>query len=132
MATLAPVTLAGALFMLPLALLAPGAFWPRDWVPVVLLALGSQVIGQGLIVYALPHLPPLASGIGLLIQPAFAAVFGYVWFAEVLTPVAATGVAILFAAIILVRRPSAARPPVEKRVPPAGGGVTPPGGTPSV
>jgi len=131
MATLAPVTLAGALFLLPLAWFAPGAFWPRDWVPVVLLALGSQVIGQGLIVYALPHLPPLASGVGLLIQPVFAALFGYVWFAEVLTPVAATGVAILFAAIMLVRRPSAAQPPVEKRVPPAGGGATPPGARPS-
>lgn len=131
MATLAPVTLAGALFLLPLAWFAPGAFWPRDWMPVILLALGSQVIGQGLIVYALPHLPPLASGVGLLIQPVFAAMFGYVWFAEVLTPVAAAGVAILFAAIMLVRRPSAARPTVEKRVPPAGGGATPPGATPS-
>jgi len=132
MATLAPVTLVGALFMLPLALLAPGAFWPQDWVPVILLALGSQVIGQGLIVYALPHLQPVASGVGLLIQPVFAAVFGYVWFAEVLTPMAATGVAILFAAIMLVRRPSAAQPPVEKRVPPAGGGTTPSGEMPSV
>lgn len=119
MATLAPVTLAGAICLLPLALAAPGNFWPQNWMPMILLAVGSQVIGQGLIIYALPHLTPLASGIGLLIQPVFAALLGYLWFAEVLSTTDLVGVAILLAAMILVRRPSAAQPPVEKRVPPA-------------
>lgn len=131
MATLAPVTLAGAVCLLPVALIAPGNVWPDDWMPVILLALGSQVIGQGLIIYALPHLTPLASGVGLLIQPVFAALLGYLWFAEVLSATDIPGIAILFAAMILVRRPSAAQPPVEKRVPPGGGAVTPPGATPS-
>ena len=122
MSALAPATLAGALFLLPVAYVAPGGFWPGDWMPVILLALGSQVIGQGLIIYALPHLPPLASGIGLLVQPVFAALLGFVWFGETLAPMDVAGITILFAAIIIVRRPSAARPPVEKRVPPGGGG----------
>lgn len=121
LAALAPATFVAALFLLPLAFAAPGAFWPTDWTPVILLALGSQVIGQGLIVYALPHLPPLASGVGLLIQPVFSALLGFLWFEEVLTPLDLTGIGILFAAILIVRRPSAARPAVEKRVPPAGG-----------
>jgi drug/metabolite transporter (DMT)-like permease len=128
---LAPATLVAALFLLPPALAAPGAFWPSDWTPLLLLALGSQVIGQGLIVHALPHLPPLASGVGLLVQPVFSALLGFLWFAEVLTLVDLAGIAILFAAILLVRRPSAAQPPVEKRVPPGGGGLIPKGAPPS-
>jgi drug/metabolite transporter (DMT)-like permease len=131
MATLAPVTLAGAICLLPVALIAPGNVWPQDWTPVILLALGSQVVGQGLIIYALPHLTPLASGVGLLIQPVFAALLGYLWFEEILSVTDLAGIAILFVAILLVRRPSAAQPPVEKRVPPGGGAVTPPGEAPS-
>lgn len=121
-AALAPATLVAAIALLPVALALPGDFWPGDWTAVVLLALGSQVIGQGLIVYALPHLPPLASGIGLLIQPAFSALLGFVWFGERLTKLDATGIALLFAAILIVRRPSAASPAVRKSVPPGGGG----------
>lgn len=128
LATLAPVTIIAALFLAPLAAMWPGAFWPRDWTAVALLALGSQIVGQGLIVYALPHLQPLASGIGLLIQPMFSALLGFLWFEEVLTPVDLTGIAILFAAILIVRLPSAATPPIEKRVPPSGAGAMPPAG----
>lgn len=126
LAALAPVTAVSALFLLPAALLAPGALLPTDWTAVILLALGSQVIGQGLIVYALPHLPPLASGVGLLIQPIFSALLGYLWFAEVLTLLDVVGIAVLFAAILIVRLPSATEPAVEKRVPPSGAAVIPP------
>lgn len=119
-------TVAGALFLLPVALLDVGAFWPRDWTPLLLLALSSQVAGQGLIIYALPHLPPLASGLGLLVQPLFSGLLGYLWFAEILTMIDVAGMAMIFVAILLVRRPSRAMPAVEKRVPPTLGGAQAP------
>lgn len=116
-------TLAGAIVLLPLALIAPGAFWPTDWTPLLLLALSSQVLGQGLIIYALPQLPPVASGVGLLVQPAFSGLLGYLWFGETLAPIDLAGIGLIFAAILIVRRPSAATPAIDKRVPPSLGGA---------
>ena len=43
----------GAVMLLPFAIGLGEQVWPSDWTPVLLLALGSQVIGQGLLVYAL-------------------------------------------------------------------------------
>jgi len=126
LSTLGYATVAGALFLLPVALLDGGAFWPQNWTPLLLLALSSQVAGQGLIIYALPHLPPLASGVGLLIQPLFSGLLGFLWFAEILTMIDVAGMAMIFVAILLVRRPSTATPPVEKRVPPTLGGAQAP------
>lgn len=120
---LAFATLVGAIVLFPLALIAPGAFWPTDWTPLLLLALSSQVLGQGLIIYALPQLPPVASGVGLLIQPAFSGLLGYLWFGEVLALADIAGIALIFTAILIVRRPSAAQPEIEKRVPPSLGGA---------
>lgn len=119
-------TIAGALFLFPVALAEGGTFWPQDWTPLIILALSSQVVGQGLIIFALPHLPPLASGVGLLIQPLFSGLLGYLWFAEILTMIDVTGMAMIFVAILLVRRPSSIEPRVEKRVPPTLGGAQTP------
>jgi drug/metabolite transporter (DMT)-like permease len=116
---LAPVTFAGAACLLPAAYLFPGNFWPHDWTALLLLALSSQVLGQGMLIYGLPHLAPVASGVGLLIQPALSALVGYLWFGELLAPLDIAGMTAIFAAIILVRWPSRARPAVEKRVPPS-------------
>ncbi len=99
-------TLAGAVATLPLAALGPGAFWPHDWTPLVLLALGSQVIGQGLIVFAVGYLPPLVVGLTLLIQPAISATIGSLRFGEALTPVDLAGMALVAAALVLVRLPA--------------------------
>lgn len=110
LATLARATLVSAIMLLPVALLAPGAFWPTDWTPLVLLALGSQVIGQGMIIFALPHIPPVAAGLGLLVQPLFAASFGWVWFGERLSLLEAAGMVAILVALVLVRLPERARP----------------------
>ncbi|MFN2260418.1 MAG: DMT family transporter [Parasphingopyxis sp.] len=123
---LAWATLAGAAILLPVALIAPGAFWPRDWTPLVILALSSQLLGQGLIIYALPHLPPIASGLGLLIQPIFSASFGYGWYGEILAPSDLAGMAIIFIAILLVRSRGATAKRVETRTPPLLGGAQAP------
>jgi drug/metabolite transporter (DMT)-like permease len=126
LSALVSATMTGALFLLPVAWFSEGSFWPQNWTPLLILALSSQVAGQGLIIYALPHLPPIASGIGLLVQPLFSALLGFLWFGELLTGIDMTGMAMIFTAIFIVRRPSASQPAVEKRVPPSLGGAQAP------
>jgi drug/metabolite transporter (DMT)-like permease len=126
LSALAYATTAGAIALFPAAVLSNGPFWPEDWRPLLILALSSQVAGQGLIIFALPHLRPISSGLGLLIQPAFAATLGFLWFNEVLSAVDAGGMALIFVAILLVRRQSSERPAIETRVPPSLGGAQAP------
>ena len=73
------------------------------WWPLVTLALGSQVVGQGLLTYALRHFSQLIVGLELLTQPAVAVVVGWVGFHEALTPGDALGVALVGAALVLAR-----------------------------
>ena len=44
--------------LLPAALAAGERIIPADWTGLVALALCSQIVGQGLLVYALGHVPP--------------------------------------------------------------------------
>lgn len=95
----------GNLPLLGLTALAFGErVWPGDWTPLVLLALGSQVVGQGLVLYALSRLPPLVIGLCLLIQPVVAAAIGWAWFGETLALPDYLGAAMIGAALVLVRR----------------------------
>ncbi len=55
---------------------------PDDWTALFLLALGSQVLGQGLLVYAIGALPPLVVGLTLLTQPAISALIGWLAYGE--------------------------------------------------
>ena len=71
----------------------------------MLLALGSQVVGQGLVVYAVGHLRPLVVGLTLLVQPAIAATIGLLRFGEVPGPTEIGGAALVVVALILVRLP---------------------------
>jgi|APFEC2959095136_1045048.scaffolds.fasta_scaffold00440_2 drug/metabolite transporter (DMT)-like permease len=102
---LALSSLAGAVVLLPIAL-ATGPVLPGDWTPLLLLSLGSQVIGQGLIVFAVGHLRPLVIGLTLLVQPAFAAIIGALRFNEIPGPITAFGAALIVAALVLVRLPA--------------------------
>lgn len=96
----------GALALLPAAMALSGdAFWPKDWTPLLLLALGSQVIGQGLVVFAIGHLRPLIVGLALLVQPAVAATIGALRFGEVPGVAEIAGAALVVVALILVRLP---------------------------
>jgi drug/metabolite transporter (DMT)-like permease len=107
MPALGLATLASALALAPLA--SAGRFWPGDWTPVVALAIGSQVIGQGLIVYAVRHLSPLVVGLTLLVQPAISAFIGAVRFGEVPGPAELLGAGLVVAALVVARLP-ASRP----------------------
>jgi len=98
---------ASAPVLLVLALLAGEPVLPSatmgGWTPVVGLAISSQLIGQGLLVYALRHFAPLTIGIALLTQPAVAALSGWLAFGEVLGPLDFAGMALLAAALVLAR-----------------------------
>ena len=96
-------SLAGLPLLLAAALLHSEPVWPHRWWPLVALALGSQVIGQGLLVYALRHFSPLMIGLSLLTQPAIAVVIGSFAFGEVLTVWDAAGMVLVAAALVLAR-----------------------------
>lgn len=96
-------TVAGLAPLLVFALAAGGKVWPDAWGPLILLALGSQVVGQGLMVYAIGHLPPLVIGFGLLIQPFIGAMIGSLRYGERLGLVDILGGLAICAALVLVR-----------------------------
>jgi drug/metabolite transporter (DMT)-like permease len=95
----------GAALLLPIALVAGERIIPDDWTYVFLLALGSQVFGQGLVVYAIGSVPPLVVGLTLLTQPAISGFVGWVAYGEKLSPVDWIGAAMIAAALVLVRLP---------------------------
>jgi drug/metabolite transporter (DMT)-like permease len=96
-------SLFGAAYLLPFALVTGEQVIPQDWTGVLLLALASQVVGQGLLVYALGEVPPLVVGLALLTQPAVSAVIGWLVYAELLTPLDFLGAAAIAVALVLVR-----------------------------
>jgi len=101
---LAMSTFASVIVLLPVALLAPGAFWPTDWRPVMALAISSQLLGQGLMVFASGRLPAFVVGIGLLVQPLVSAAAGWAMFGEALGPAELVGAGMIAAALVLIRR----------------------------
>lgn len=107
---LAISSLAGAPFLLAIALALGEPVWPSAWTPLLGLALGSQVIGQGLLVLALRHFRPLVIGLALLTQPAVSAVAGWLAFGERLAPADVVGMALIAAALVLARLSEDSRP----------------------
>lgn len=96
-------SLAGAPVMLALALWQGEPVWPTNWWPLIALALVSQVIGQGLVVFSLKHFTPLVIGLTLLTQPAVSVVVGWFVFGEGLVPLDFVGMALVGAALVLAR-----------------------------
>lgn len=95
----------GALMLLPISLVLGERIFPDNWTFVVILALSSQVLGQGLLVYALGSLSPLVIGLTLLTQPAISALVGWLAYGETLSPLDWVGAAAIAAALVLVRLP---------------------------
>jgi drug/metabolite transporter (DMT)-like permease len=81
----------------------------NGWAALFALAWISQAMGQGLIAYALGHLPASFSALVILIEPLTAAVLGWAWLGEALTVMQALGGVIVLAGIVVARRASAAR-----------------------
>ena len=109
-ATMAPLpalalsTLASIAPLLLFAVLLGERIVPSHWGPLIALALASQVLGQGLMIYALGRLSPLIVGIALLVQPVVAATVGWIVYDERLGLPDLLGAALVAAALVLVRR----------------------------
>ena len=95
----------GAAMLLPVSLALGEQVFPHNWTFVIILALSSQVIGQGLLVYALGAVPPLVVGLTLLTQPAISALVGWLAYGETLSPFDWIGAVAIAAALVLVRLP---------------------------
>jgi len=98
-----------ALVLLPLAwltgdsLLVASAF---GWSVLLGLALISHTFGQSLIAYALAHLPVAFSSVGLLLQPAVAALLAWWLLAEALSVWQGLGGVVILGGIVQARRGS--------------------------
>jgi drug/metabolite transporter (DMT)-like permease len=92
-----------ALLAIALALGEPVMPGTAGWVPVVGLAISSQVVGQGLLVYSMKHFSPLVVGMALLTQPAIAAAVGWLAFGETLGAIDIVGMALVSAALLLAK-----------------------------
>ena len=74
------------------------------WLSVMALAFIVHAGGQGLIVYAMAHLPASFAGLGLLIQPLVTAVVSWILFAQVLSGSQISGGALILTGILIAPR----------------------------
>jgi drug/metabolite transporter (DMT)-like permease len=97
-------TLVFTVLLLPLALLQK--FLPltaHGWVVLIGCAVTAQVLGQGLIAYALAHLPATFGSVGLYVQVVAAGVYAWLLLGERLAPVQIAGGVVVLLAIALAR-----------------------------
>jgi len=92
-------SLVTCLGLLPVALVAGESILPLSW---------RGLAGQGLIAYALGHLPASFSALVILVEPLTAAVLGWLLLQEALGPLQLLGAAVVLAGILLARDKSPA------------------------
>jgi drug/metabolite transporter (DMT)-like permease len=104
-----PLLILATTFSIPVLLMISAGLdetiWPHDWTPLLIFALSSQVIGQGLLVYSIGTLPPLVVGLALLTQPVISATVGWLAYGETLSATDLVGAIAIAAALVLVRLP---------------------------
>ncbi len=106
---MAVTTTITAAILLPVALASGEALLPQSgagWLKLLGLAWISHSAGQGLIAYALAHLPAAFSAVGLLLQPVMAALFAWVLLGEPLVALQIAGGLVVLIGIYLARRGS--------------------------
>jgi drug/metabolite transporter (DMT)-like permease len=106
---MAVTTTITAIFLFPAALASGDQMLPATafgWWMLIGLALISHAAGQGLIAYALAHLPAAFSSVSLLFQPVMAALFAWVLLSEALVPLQIFGGLVVLCGIYLARRGS--------------------------
>jgi len=104
---MAVTTTITAAILFPIALASGEALLPSSatgWLKLLGLAWISHSAGQGLIAYALAHLPAAFSSVGLLFQPVMAAGFAWLLLAEPLAALQIVGGAIVLVGIYLAHR----------------------------
>jgi drug/metabolite transporter (DMT)-like permease len=100
-------SLVSAVVLLPAAWLMGESLLPpslHGWLILFGLAWISHALGQGLIAYALGHLPASFSSLVVLVQPVAAAFFGWLWLGEGLQPLQIAGGIVVLLGILLARR----------------------------
>ena len=98
-----------AAVLLPVALASGDTLLPagaQGWLVLLGLAWITHAGGQGLIAYALAHLPAAFSSVGLLLQPVLAAQFAWALLGEPLGTLQAAGGAVVLTGIYLAGRGS--------------------------
>jgi len=106
---MAVTTTITAILLFPAALASGEQILPasaQGWWILLGLALVSHAAGQGLIAYALAHLPAAFSSVSLLFQPVMAALLAWLLLAEPLAPLQVLGGAVVLLGIYLARRGS--------------------------
>lgn len=102
-ALVAWASVAGAPVLLAIALAVGEPVVGEHWLPLVVLALLSQVVGQGLLIYCLRHFSSLVFGLALLTQPGIAVAVGWLVFGEALGWPDALGMVLVAAGLVLAR-----------------------------
>ena len=104
-----PLLIVATIFSIPILLVISLGLGeqivPHNWTPLLIFALSSQVVGQGLLVYSIGTLPPLVVGLALLTQPAISAAIGWLAYRETLSVADLVGAIGIAAALVLVRLP---------------------------
>jgi len=98
-------TVATILPLLGIALALGETILPHNWTPVIALAVVSQLIGQGMMVYALGRVTPLVFGLALLTQPVVSATMGWISYGEMLALPDWIGAGLIGLALVMVRQP---------------------------
>lgn len=100
-------SLVTGLALLPMVWVMGEGLFPATldgWLILFGLAWISHALGQGLIAYALGHLPASFSSLVVLVQPVAAACFGWLWLGEGLQTLQLLGGAVVLFGIVLARR----------------------------
>jgi len=105
MSVLAVATAAGVVPILLFSLALGEQVMPGNWGAIILLSLGSQLIGQGLLVYAMGHISPIIVGLCFLLQPVASAVIGWAAYDERLALGDGVGALLICVALVLIRLP---------------------------
>jgi drug/metabolite transporter (DMT)-like permease len=106
---MAVTTTVTSILLLPAALASGEQLFPTSfygWMVLLGLAWISHAGGQGLIAYALAHLPAAFSSVSLLLQPVMATLFAWLILAEPVAALQVAGGAIVLLGIYLARRGS--------------------------
>jgi drug/metabolite transporter (DMT)-like permease len=117
-------TVVFTVLLLPLGLTQK--FLPDDlsgWAALAGCALAAQTLGQGLIAYALAHLRPTFSSLGMLLQTLGAASSAWLVLGERLSAIQIVGALVIVGAITLARTARSATPAVAAEEPDSLGGV---------
>lgn len=102
-AIVTPIVLAPVILLLGEKVI-PGSL--QGWGAVIGISLICQVLGQGLITWAVGHLRANLASVVLLVQPVTAAGLAVIIFGEQLTPIRLMGCGLVLAGIFLARRSS--------------------------